>query len=67
MVKFQLEGLFMSEQLSDQTRKKIFKDTFRLKIDLRPMTSVCSGERELTRSLVASALWKIADDIENGK
>ena len=59
--------LFMSEQVSHQTRKQIFKDTFRRKIDLRRMTSVCSGDRELARSLVVSALWEIADDIENGK
>ena len=57
----------MSEQVSDQTRKQIFKDTFRRKIDLRRMTSVCSGDRELARSLVVSALREIADDIENGK
>ena len=54
----------MSEQLSDQTGKQIFKDTFRRKIDLRRMTSVCSGDRELARSLVVSALREIADDIE---
>ncbi len=57
----------MSEQVSDQTRKQIFKDTFRRKIDLRRMTSVCSGDIELARSLVVSALREIADDIENGK
>ena len=57
----------MSEQVSDQTRKQIFKDTFRRKIDLRRMTSVCSGDRELARSLVVSALREIADDIENGE
>ena len=57
----------MSEQVSDQTRKQIFKDTFRCKIDLRRMTSVCSGDRELARSLVVSALREIADDIENGE
>ena len=59
--------LSMSEQVSDQTRKQIFKDTFRRKIDLRRMTSVCSGDRELARSLVVSALREIADDIENGE
>ena len=55
----------MSEQASDQTRKQIFKDTFRRKIDLRRMTYMCSGDRELAGSLVVSALWEIADDIEN--
>ena len=59
--------LIMSEQVSDQTRKQIFKNTFRRKIDLRRMTSVCSGDRELARSLVVSALREIADDIENGE
>ena len=57
----------MSEQLSDQTGKQIFKDTFRRKIDLRRMTSVCSGDRELAGSLVVSALREIADGIENGE
>ncbi len=56
----------MSEQVSDQTRKQILKDTFRRKIDLRRMTSVCSGDREFARSLVVSALREISDDIENG-
>ena len=59
--------LFVAEQVSDQSRKQIFKDTFRRKIDLRRMTSVCSGDRELARSLVVCALREIADDIENGK
>ena len=58
--------LIMSERASDQIKKQIFKDTFRRKIDLRRMTSVCSGDRELARSLVVSALREIADDIENG-
>ena len=57
----------MAEQVSDQSRKQIFEDTFRRKIDLRSMTSVCSGDRELVRSLVVSALREIADDIENGE
>ena len=57
----------MSEQVSDQSRKQIFKDTLRRKIDLRRMTSVCKGDRELARSLVVSALREIADDIENGE
>ena len=57
----------MPEHASDQTRKQIFKDTFRRKIDLRRMTSVCSGDRELARSLVVSALREIADDIEKGE
>ena len=56
----------MSEQVSDQTRKQIFKDTFRRKIDLRRMTSVCSGARELARILMVSALREITDEIENG-
>ena len=59
----------MSEQASDQTRKQIFKDTFRRKIDFdgcRRMTSVCSGDKELVRSLVVrTALREIANDIEN--
>ena len=59
--------LIMSEQVSEQTRKELLKDTFRRKIDLRRMTSVCSGDRELARSLVVSALREIADDIENGE
>ena len=59
--------LIMLEQVSDQTRKQIFKDTFRRKIDLRRMTSVCSGDRELARSLVVCALREIADDIETGE
>ena len=57
----------MSEKVSDQTRKQIFKDTFRRKIDLLRMTSVCSGDIELARSLVVSALREIADDIEKGE
>jgi len=57
----------MSEQVSDQTRKQIFKDTFSRKIDLRPMTAVCFGDRELARLLVVSALREIADDIEKAK
>ena len=57
----------MAEQVSDQSRKQIFKDTFRRKIDLRRMTSVCSGDRELAGSLVVSALREIADGIENGE
>ena len=56
----------MLDQVSDQTRKQIFKDTFRRKIDLRRMTSVCSGDSELARSLVVSALREITDEIENG-
>ena len=55
----------MSERASDQTRKQIFKNTFRRKIDLRRMTSVCSGDRELAMSMVVSASREIADDIEN--
>ena len=59
--------LIMAEQVSDQSRKQIFKDTFRRKIDLRRMTSVYSGDRELARSLVVSALRVISDDIEKGE
>ena len=44
----------MSEQVSDQTRKQIFEDTFRRKIDLRRMTSVCSGDRKLSEIVNAS-------------
>ena len=57
----------MSEQVPDQSRKQIFKDTIRRKIDLRRMTSVCFRDSELARSLVVSALGKIADDIEKGE
>ena len=55
----------MPEHASDQTRKQIFKDTFRRKIDLRRMTSMFSGDRETARPMVVSALREIADDIEN--
>ncbi len=54
----------MSEQVSNQSRKQIFKDTFRGKLDRRRMTSVCSGDSELARSLVVSALQGISDGIE---
>ena len=57
----------MEEEHTDQTRQQIFKTTYRRKIDLRRITAVCIGERELSRSLVVSALREIADDIENGK
>ena len=57
----------MKEEHTDQTRQQIFKTTYRRKIDLRRMTAVCMGDRELARSLVVSALREIADDIENGK
>ena len=57
--------LIMSERASDQIRKQIFKDTLRRKIELRQTTSVCSGDRELARSMVVSALRETADDIEN--
>ena len=56
----------MLDQVSDQTRKQIFKDTFRRTVDLRKMTAVCSGDRELARLMVVSGLREIADDIENG-
>jgi len=57
----------MGEEFTDQTRQQIFKITYRRKIDLRRMTAVCNGDRELARSLVVNALREIADDIENGK
>ena len=57
----------MLDEITDEMRLRTFKKTFRRKIDLRRMTSVCSGDRELARSLVVSALREIADDIENGK
>jgi len=57
----------MKEEHTDQTRQQIFKTTYRRKIDLRRMTAVCKGDRELARSLVVNALREIADDIENGK
>ena len=57
----------MLDEITDEMRLSTFKKTFRRKIDLRRMTSVCSGDRELARSLVVSALREIADDIENGK
>ena len=57
----------MGDEVTDQTRQQIFKTTYRRKIDLRRMTAVCKGDRELARSLVVSALREIADDIENGK
>ena len=57
----------MEEEHTDQTRQQIFKTTYRRKIDLRRMTAVCQGDRELARSLVVNALREIADDIENGK
>ena len=57
----------MLDEITDEMRLRTFKKTFRRKIDLRRMTSVCSGDRELARSLVVSALREIADDIENGE
>ena len=59
--------LHMEKEVTDQTRQQIFKTTYRRKIDLRRMTAMCQGDRELARSLVVSALREIADDIENGK
>ena len=59
--------LCMGKEVTDQTRQQIFKTTYRRKIDLRRMTAVCQGDRELARSLVVNALREIADDIENGK
>ena len=59
--------LIMEEEHTDQTRQQIFKTTYRRKIDLRRMTAVCKGDRELARSLVVNALREIADDIENGR
>ena len=58
--------LIMLDEITDEMRLKTFNKTLRHKIDLRRMTSVCSGDRELARSLVVSALREIADDIENG-
>ena len=57
----------MLDEITDEMRLRTFKKTFRRKIDLRRMTSVCSGDRELARSLIVSALRQIADDIVNGK
>ena len=57
----------MLDEITDEMRLRIFKKTFRRKIDLRRMTSVCSGDRELARSLVVSALQEIADNFENGE
>ena len=54
----------MSEQVSNQTRKQIFKDTIRRKIELRRITAVCRGDRKLARLHVVTALREIADDIE---
>ena len=48
-------------------RLRTLKKTFRRKVDMKRMTAVCSGDRELARSLVVSALREIADDIENGE
>ena len=59
--------LIVEDEHTDQTRQQIFKTTYRRKIDLRRMTAVCQGDRELARSLVVNALREIADDIENGK
>ena len=56
----------MGEEFTDQTRQQIFKITYRRKIDLRRMTAVFRGDRELARSLVVNALREIADDIEKG-
>ena len=50
----------MGEEFTDQTRQQIFKTTYRRKIDLRRMTAVCKGDRELARSLVVNALREIA-------
>ena len=57
----------MLDEITDEMRLRIFKQTFRRKVDMKRMTAVCSGDRELARSLVVSALREIADDIENGK
>ena len=54
----------MGVDFTDETRQQIFKTTYRRKIDLRRMTAVCMGDRELARSLVVNALREIADDIE---
>ena len=57
----------MLDEITDEMRLRIFKKTFRRKVDMKRMTAVCSGDRELARSLVVSALRQIADDIQNGK
>ena len=57
----------MLDEITDEMKLSTFKKTFRRKIDLRRMTSVCSGDIELARSLVVSALREIADDIEKGE
>ena len=54
----------MGEDFTDETRQQVFKTTYRRKIDLRRMTAVCKGDRELARSLVVNASREIADDIE---
>ena len=56
--------LIMLDENTDQMKQQRFKETFRRKVDLRRMTAVCSGNRELARSLVVNALREIADDIE---
>ena len=56
----------MLDEITDEMRLQIFKQTFRRKADMKRMTAVCSGDRELAKkSLVVSALREIADDIEN--
>ena len=57
----------MLDEITDEMKLRIFKKTFRRKVDLKRMTAVCSGDRELARSLVVSALRLIAEDIENGE
>ena len=55
----------MLDEITDEMRLRTFKKNFRRKIDLRRMTSVCSGDRELAMSMVVSASREIADDIDN--
>ena len=57
----------MLDEITDEMKLRKFKQTFRRKVDMKRMTAVCSGDRELARPLVVSALREIADDIENGK
>ena len=57
----------MFYETTDVMRLRTFKKTFRRKVDMKRMTAVCSGDRELARSLVVNALREIADDIENAK
>ena len=57
----------MFYEITDVMRLRTFKKTFRRKVDMKRLTAVCSGNKELARSLVISRLRKIADDIEKGE